>query len=428
MARRVVSNCILATIAIFLFLTLTPYFDHGALRGSLRNDGLFHEGSGDDSLSGAVRQEAGKSMPEPYQVADPQNGQPPVQQQPQSPTQQQQQQPQNVVNPDDAQKAQPIPNPRAQWTFEVKDDVYFDPAGPRPDQVVLLMASDGKGHNGGIENLFEMAFANRQEYADFHGYKFHFINISRYDLGGAHPVWAKIPALLETFIHFPDAHWVWWLDVDAMIMNPDIDLNSHVLSHAAMRTKFAGGIEFLKSESKHTGHYMSSRADPRDIDIIIGQDHNGLNAGSFFLRRSKFTKILLDWWEDPFYVYNEWPGKEQDALLHMVEHHRQVREHLALVPQRVLNGFPVGWENMGWHTDDLVVHLAGCWVDNACNERWTSYWDRRTRVADLKAKGIERPTDHAGQVTKITPDATVYVALPEEANGRIAAPVVADAK
>ncbi|KAJ6263287.1 hypothetical protein Dda_1849 [Drechslerella dactyloides] len=418
-------SCILASIAIFLFLTLTPYLDRGALRGSLRNDGLFHEGNGDDSLSGAVKQEAGKSMPEPYQVADPQGQRPPVQQQ--QPQQQPQQQGgQGVVNPAQQQQQEQVPMPRPQWTFEVKDDVYFDPAGPRPDQVVLLMASDGKGHNGGIEHLFEMAMANRQEYADFHGYKFHFINISRYDLHGAHPVWAKIPALLDTFIHFPDVHWVWWLDVDAMIMNPDIDLNSHVLSHAAMRTKFAAGTEFLKSESKHTGQYMSGRADPKEIDVIIGQDHNGLNAGSFFLRRSKFTKMLLDWWEEPFYVYNQWPGKEQDALLHMVEHHRAVREHLALVPQRVLNGFPVGWENMGWHTDDLVVHLAGCWVDNACNERWQLYWNSRTSVVDLKAKGQERPTDRRGMVTKILPDATVYVPMPEQAldGGR---GVVADA-
>ncbi|EWC46974.1 hypothetical protein DRE_03736 [Drechslerella stenobrocha 248] len=468
MARRAVSNCILAAIAIFLFLSLTPYFDRGVLTNSLRNDGLFHEGaSNDDSLNGAIGQTAGKSTPEPYQVADPplqnsQQPQPPPpppppppstdqkEQQPQPQHQEQQQEQQQErqqqqqqhqeqqqpagntedkyrqhLNPEEEKKKGQIPTPPPQWTFDVKDDVRFDPAGPRPDQIVMLMASDGKGHNGGIENLLEMARENRRQYAEFQGYNFHFINISRYDLRGAHPVWAKIPALLDTFIHFPDAQWVWWLDLDAIIMNPDIDLASHILSHAAMRTKFEGGVEYLKGGSAHTGHFMTKDADPREIDLIIGQDHNGLNAGSFFLRRSKFTKLLLDWWEEPFYVWNEWPGKEQDALLHMVQHHRHVREHVGLVPQRVLNGFPVGWDNMGWHNDDLVVHLAGCWVDNACNERWKEYWGQRITVADLKAKGITKPTDHTGKVTKILKEGTIYVPLSEEDRG---ASLTTDAK
>ncbi|KAF3938191.1 hypothetical protein ABW19_dt0202350 [Dactylella cylindrospora] len=401
MARRILSNCLLACIAIFLFITLLSYFESSPSYRS-HNDGLFHE-PGDDSLNGAIGQKPGHSTPEPYQVADPpQNGgskQEPVKSDEKK----------KDKDPDEEKKKGKIPIPRPQWTFDVKDDVYFDPAGPRPDQVVLLMASDGKGHNGGIEHLLEMATQNRQEYANFHGYQFNFINISKYDLRGAHPVWAKIPALIDTFIQYPDAQWVWWLDLDAIIMNPDIDLNSHILSHTAMRTKFEAGVEFLKSESKHTGHFMSKDADPKDIEIIIGQDHNGLNAGSFFLRRSKFTKMLMDWWEEPFYVFNGWPGKEQDALLHMVQHHRQVRERVALVPQRVLNGFPVGWEHMGWHKDDLVVHLAGCWVENACNQRWKDFWGRRTSVDDLKARGITEPTDHTGKVTKIIKDATIYV-------------------
>ncbi|KAF3906596.1 hypothetical protein ABW20_dc0108648 [Dactylellina cionopaga] len=416
-------SCVLACVAIFLFITLLSFLERGPSSHSgtsLSNDGLFHEGTSDDSLNGAIGQTAGKSTPDPYQVADPAtNDNQPTQQQPQpqKPQEEQTPKPEEKKNPDEEKKKGEIPIPKAQWSFNVKDDVYFDPAGPRPDQVVLLMASDGKGHNGGIENLLESATKNRQEYADFHGYHFHFINISKYDLHGAAPVWAKIPALLDTFIQFPDIHWVWWLDLDAIIMNPDIDLNSHILSHTAMRTKFEGGVEFLKGGSGHTGQYMSKDMDPKNVDLIIGQDHNGLNAGSFFIRRSGFTKMLMDMWEEPFYVFNGWPGKEQDALLHMVQHHRQVREHVALVPQRVLNGFPVGWEHMGWHKDDLVVHLAGCWVENACNERWKSFWEKKVTVEDMKAKGITKPADHKGMVTKITKDGTVYVQFEDRTGG-----------
>jgi len=68
-------------------------------------------------------------------------------------------------------------------------------------------------------------------------------------------------------------------------------------------------------------------------------------------------------------------------------YHHVVREHLALVPQRALNAYPVGWENMGWKEGDLVIHLAGCWVDDACDKRWKENWARRQTVAELKANG-----------------------------------------
>lgn len=73
-------------------------------------------------------------------------------------------------------------------TFEVPDDIVYPKDGPKPDQVVLLMASDGQGHNSQIPHLFERAVQNRKQYAELHGYHFHFINSTRYILEGIHPV------------------------------------------------------------------------------------------------------------------------------------------------------------------------------------------------------------------------------------------------
>lgn len=80
-------------------------------------------------------------------------------------------------------------------TFEVPDDIVYLEDGPRPDQVVMLMASDGQGHNSQIPHLFERALENRREYAELHGYNFHFLNITRYGLGGAHAVCPHKPSL-----------------------------------------------------------------------------------------------------------------------------------------------------------------------------------------------------------------------------------------
>jgi hypothetical protein len=99
-----------------------------------------------------------------------------------------------------------------------------------------------------------------------------------------------------------------------------------------------------------------------EMHLLISGDHNGINAGSFFLRRSNWTEnIFLDLWLDPFYIESNWPGKEQDAIIHMIDHHKFIREHVGILPQRIINAYSEGGEEMRWHPGDLVVHFAGCW-------------------------------------------------------------------
>lgn len=110
--------------------------------------------------------------------------------------------------------------------------------------------------------------------------------------------------------------------MDAMIMSPEIDLNRHVLSHASLDAKIMRNKEFLVSENKKTGIFVSNDLKAKNIDIIVSQDHNGLNAGSFMLRRSKFTQLFVDFWSDPMFMVKDWPGKEQDTLV--CYHHTSV--------------------------------------------------------------------------------------------------------
>jgi galactosyl transferase GMA12/MNN10 family len=52
-----------------------------------------------------------------------------------------------------------------------------------------------------------------------------------------HPVWGKLPAILEAMKKYPDAEWVWWLDIDAIIMTPTIELHRHLLDPDILQTK-----------------------------------------------------------------------------------------------------------------------------------------------------------------------------------------------
>lgn len=199
--------------------------------------------------------------------------------------------------------------------FSVPADIKYDPEGPRPDQIILLCASDGKGHNGGIENLLEQARENRQAYADFHGYKYHFLNISKFDIAPAHPVWAKLPAIAEAFETYPEAQWVWWLDLDAILMTPTVDLNTLILSHKAMNEQLYKDRKFAKSGNVKSSVSTLKNPDVKNIDLIFSQDQNGINAGSFFIRRSEWSRVFLDMWSDPLLVVRTWPGQEQDAVV-----------------------------------------------------------------------------------------------------------------
>lgn len=199
--------------------------------------------------------------------------------------------------------------------FSVPADIEYDPEGPRPDQIVLLCASDGKGHNGGIENLLEQTRENRQAYANFHGYKYHFLNISKFDISPAHPVWGKLPAIAETFETYPEAQWIWWLDLDAILMTPSLDLNEHLLSHKALNEQLLKGQVLNNSGGGKSKISTPKNPNVKNIDLIFSQDHNGINAGSFFIRRSEWTRTFLDIWADPLFVMRRWPGQEQDAMV-----------------------------------------------------------------------------------------------------------------
>jgi len=201
-------------------------------------------------------------------------------------------------------------------TFTVSDDIVYDPSGPKPSEIVILTATDGHGHNGGINSILEATAENRQAYCKHQGYNYHFINITKYDLKGAHPVWAKLPAIIETFQTYPSAQWVWWLDLDAILMTPSRSLNDVVLSREAMNAALLNNTELVYDNNHKTGVSSPAAPDFKEIDFLVSQDHNGINAGSFMIRRSKFSRWMLDMWQDPLYVNNkEFGMKEQDALV-----------------------------------------------------------------------------------------------------------------
>lgn len=235
----------------------------------------------------------------------------------------------------------------------------LEPAGER---VLVLTANDGRG-NSEIGGVLAAALENRQEYCRYHGYTSYFVNLTKYARPGVHPVWSKICALREAFEQNPAAEWIWWLDTDAIITNPQHAVAKHVLHAKAMEQRVTYGRPLRNRFGNWTnGIYMEpGEIDFSNIDMVISQDFYGVNAGSFFIRRSNFTNTLLDIWDDPLQIKHGWERLEQDALGHLFFVQERVQQHVALAPQRLFNSYtdsPKGvWT---WQPGDFVIHLAGC--------------------------------------------------------------------
>src|SRR2546423_1011418 len=63
-----------------------------------------------------------------------------------------------------------------------------------------------------------------------------------------HPVWAKLPAIMEAFTSYPDAEWVWWLDFDAIIMTPHLGLYEHLLDPEVLKSRLVEGQTLILND------------------------------------------------------------------------------------------------------------------------------------------------------------------------------------
>ncbi|KAF1838561.1 hypothetical protein BDW02DRAFT_390844 [Decorospora gaudefroyi] len=251
---------------------------------------------------------------------------------------------------------------------------------PRNKDIVVLTASDGGGHNSAIPNILERVLDDREKYCTRHGYTNLWLNTSRYDIGEAHRTWSKIPAVAEAFYLQPNAEWIWLIDTDIVLMTPSTSLVDALLSPSAIEHGMMRNTPILDGQLKKNPSHIYTPNDYRvqDIDILITQDHQSVNTGSMFFRRSAFTRMLLEMMTDYTMLMGlEHGGAEQDALKHLLLEHQLVRNHVGIFPQRRFNAYAQGGNNMGYRDGDLLVHFAGCWTTGKCQEYFEEFWGKK---------------------------------------------------
>lgn len=187
--------------------------------------------------------------------------------------------------------------------------------------------------------------SNKQDYADLHGYDLIVIeeilaqdgsnasiaDIADPDARVAAAMFTKPLAILKA-LSTGEYEWVWWLDLDALIMERSLKLDR------------------LLPLRSTTGEWLADAVFSGDPNLVI-------NAGSMLLRNCEWSvKLLTRQYQSrndiriPHLAY--W--HDNAVIAHMFNTNGEVRRRSLLLPQRALNSF---------HSDfvpgDFVIHFAG---------------------------------------------------------------------
>ena len=191
------------------------------------------------------------------------------------------------------------------------------------------------------------------------GYGTFFRNSTDYDLSNpvSPPSWAKVPAMRQAMSEFSHSRYFFFLDQDALIMRPELSIEDHIVNPSRLKNLIRTDAPVVPPDSViHT----YKRQDPNQIDLVLTQDHEKLCQGSFVLRSGEWAKYFLDAWFDSLYRSYNFQRAEGHALEHLVQWHGTVLVKLALVPQRVMNGYTKGEGEEVYQDGDFVAAFTGC--------------------------------------------------------------------
>lgn len=187
------------------------------------------------------------------------------------------------------------------------------------------------------QSLKENIMANRRDYASRHGYDTFFPNTTDYNLmPGVPRSWATVPALRHAMTLWPHTPWLFYLASTALIMDPHESLHTKMLEPRKLESLMIVDTPVVPPDSviKTFSHLTGD-----SVDFILTQDKEGLAGGSMLIRTGEWAKFFLDAWFDPLYRSYNFQKAENHALEHIVQWHGTVLSKLALVPQRLLNGY-----------------------------------------------------------------------------------------
>ncbi|ODV89435.1 glycosyltransferase family 34 protein [Tortispora caseinolytica NRRL Y-17796] len=251
---------------------------------------------------------------------------------------------------------------------------------PEPNKILVLTSADFGGNNAAIPDLHKYITINRIEYCGVHNYSYMYFNHSGEDLRGRHRSWGKLPGLRAATRLFPDHEWILFLDADIVIMNPSYGLANYILHPQVLVKRLCYGCAWMDNNLLATALKFGEEGtiDLCNIDIIISNDRSGLNTGSFLLRNNKFGRWFIEMWDSE--LWDSWHLHDQPTLSRLILMYPFIRNHVGLVPQRLLNAYYSDEKAENFRPTDFLVHTAGCWVKSECAKKFFRAWTEREVV------------------------------------------------
>jgi hypothetical protein len=145
-------------------------------------------------------------------------------------------------------------------------------ATPEEEEVVMVSGSQpGPCAGAGGDHLLLRFLKNKLDYCRLHGIQ---LLYNRAHLEPTMPgYWAKLPALRAAMLAHPEAEWLWWVDVDAVVTDMDFSLPLGTRYRDRNLVLYGWPERFFKDRS-----------------------WLGLNAGVFLIRNCQWSLDFIDEW------------------------------------------------------------------------------------------------------------------------------------
>lgn len=146
--------------------------------------------------------------------------------------------------------------------------------------------------------------------------------------------WSKLHFVLDALRHY---EWVFWIDADAIVTNPNVGLSSFI----------TGKEDMVLCRVQHLGE--------------MNRHEQVMNCGVFLLRSGEFAEKLVETlWSKAHCVNHAW--WEQKAFIEAYDESEELRSRVRVLPAKAFNSVPLWRDTMSneakWSPGDFICHVA----------------------------------------------------------------------
>lgn len=164
--------------------------------------------------------------------------------------------------------------------------------------MVMVLATDlASSKDKKAAAYLEKIISNREEYARHHGYELAVKHLPDKVITQTQSVlhgWHKLALLRRVIEEHPNSEWFWFLDQNALIMDPQVSLIKDILGD--LESTMLRDIPVVPPESVIR---TLKTGEANNVQFVLSHDQAGLNTNSFLLRNGDWAKYFLEAWTEP---------------------------------------------------------------------------------------------------------------------------------